>query len=1042
MAKITVDVVLNDGEDSTTFGDSFSSNDNVDVRNPMVSNPSLIGVNVEESYFDTFKSDSRIKTAQRADEFPVAPTGTPPAFTNMNGKKIVVSSSAWDTNQPGSNFIPAQFYYDTDIIPSPLLSEQTKSFFYALKNNSYFSIQTSNSLGVTQYQNNPTLEVFEGGTLRLYPPSIYNLQKVVGVTPPSTPTTYNITTIAPSSGNYTLSGTDRNGSVSGANQPVTVNVGDTINFNLSSVSSIHPFYLKTALGYGNSNQVNTPVATGQGSTGSNTVSWTPNAAGTYYYQCGNHYGMNGTITVASGGGGYVIDVSDRVSVGDGNQTNPTINIEVGDSVYFYNEVVYSNGSAHPLYIKTAPTTGTGDQVTTGTASGQGGVATAAYSLFTSWDTSTSQGGSPVTPGTYYYQSSASLGVGGKIIVHAAGTLSNEPIYVCTSASNPIGTQVSNSTPNISNVTNQGTTDSNNYLTVTFGEGSTGTYYYQSSNNASYGGTINVTKSSGNSVGVRTGATYLPDVNDAYSNVNYSSQWTGKHVDIVTVEVGVDWVASNFHVSHPDFDSLTSPGTTRFIPQDWPGLVEPANLQVSNGTQILTSHGIGVLSAAGGTICGFAKHANLYQMSSTGSDSWADLYDSILTWHNAKSVNPTTGKKNPTIVIGEVQFGTWWNSCYKISEISSIQENINGIWTDVVTRPSGGWGQVGSDVTAFVDRCMIPRQIKDPDTNEYHWVIPVPDPTEYNALNVAMDACNAAGIHMINASANQGGTFVKNDDSKYGYNGERFIVDANATVYSIGYGTGNSWQITIGKGSVPLGSPEYPWFNYGIHGKPYGIDVAAGQNSEEWSVLDDYSCRGPGIDIVGMGGNTYTSNPNTTFSGGYKWGMFSGTSCATPTVVGKAACEIEKYFTYNNEYPTPTQLKEIVCQRKYFYGHRSDDTYQRKHILLSDSFIRSLTPYAGTANQTGTYNWSSLPVPQTGTNYYSHFYGTVGLCQIYEGQYINGGINFVELAGTTRQKASLNVKGFDRSQTRGPRPLSGGVYPRPKIGRHNQLPFIK
>ena len=37
MAKVTVDVVLNDGEDSTAFGNSFSSNDNVDVRNPMVS---------------------------------------------------------------------------------------------------------------------------------------------------------------------------------------------------------------------------------------------------------------------------------------------------------------------------------------------------------------------------------------------------------------------------------------------------------------------------------------------------------------------------------------------------------------------------------------------------------------------------------------------------------------------------------------------------------------------------------------------------------------------------------------------------------------------------------------------------------------------------------------------------------------------------------------------------------------------------------------------------------------------------------------------
>jgi len=1040
MAKITVDVVLNDGEDSTTFGDSFSSNDNVDVRNPMVSNPSLIGLNVEESYFDTFKLDSRIKKAQRADEFPIASTGTPPAFTNMNGKQIVVSTSAWDATQPGSNFIPAQFYYDTDIIPSPPLAEQTNSFFYALKNNSYFSIQTNNSLGVTQYQNNPTLEVLEGCTLRLRPPSFYSAAKVVSVTSPSTPTTYNITTTAPSTAYYTINGTDRNGSVSGNNAGVTINVGDTINFNLSGVSGIHPFYLKTVQGFGVANQVSTPAATGQGSTGNGTVSWTPNTAGTYYYQCSNHNGMNGTITVVSAGGGYVIDVSDRVSVGDGNQTNPTINIEVGDTIAFYNETAY--GSAHPLYIKTSPTTGTGDQVTTGTASGQGGVATVPYAMWTDWDTSTTQGGTPVTPGTYYYQSSASLGVGGEIIVHAAGTLSNEPIYVCTSAANPTGTQVSNSTPNLSNVTNQGTTDSNNYLTVTFGAGSTGTYYYQSSNNSSYGGTINVTKSDKNSLGVRTDATYLPDINNSYSGVDYSSQWTGKHVDIVTMEVGGAWAPANYHVNHPDFDSLTNSGTSRFTPMDWPGLSDAGNLQVSDGTKIMTDHGAGVLSAAAGTICGFAKHANLYQMTSYGSDSFADMYDSLLTWHNAKSVNPTTGKKNPTIAIGEVQWGTWWNSCYKISEISSIQEYINGTWTDVVTRPSGGWGQVGSDVTAFVDRGMIPRQIKDPDTNEYHWVIGVPDPVEYNALNVTMDACNAAGIHMINASSNQGQTFVKNDDSKYGSNGERFLVDANATVYSIGYGSGSTWQVTIGKGSVPLGSPEYPWYNYGTHGKSYGIDVAAGQNSEEWSVLDDYTCRGPGVDIVGMGANTFTSYPNTTFGGGYKWGMFSGTSCATPTVVGKAACEIEKYFTYNNEYPTPTQLKEILCQQKYFYGHRSDDTYQRKHILLSDSFIRSLTPHAGTANQNGTFNWSSLPVPQTGTFSYSHFYGTVGLCQIREGQYINGGINFVELAGTTRQKANLNVKGFDRSQTRGPRPLSGGVYPRPKIGRHNQLPFLK
>ena len=130
MAKVLVDVVLNDGEDSTAFGNSFSSNENVEVRNPMVSSPNLIGVNVEESYFDTFKSDSRIKSVDKESQFKVASIGTIPPFVNMNGKTAVALPSAWDTAQPGSNFIPTQFYYDTDTIPSPPLAVVTKTWFY------------------------------------------------------------------------------------------------------------------------------------------------------------------------------------------------------------------------------------------------------------------------------------------------------------------------------------------------------------------------------------------------------------------------------------------------------------------------------------------------------------------------------------------------------------------------------------------------------------------------------------------------------------------------------------------------------------------------------------------------------------------------------------------------------------------------------------------------------------------------------------------------------------------------------------------------
>ena len=103
-----------------------------------------------------------------------------------------------------------------------------------------------------------------------------------------------------------MSGTDRNGSVSGTHPTVTCYVGDTLNFNLSSVPSNHPFYIRVSSGGSN---VTTPTASGQGSVGTATVSWTPNTAGTYSYICGIHSSMKGTITVQSapgGSGGVVV----------------------------------------------------------------------------------------------------------------------------------------------------------------------------------------------------------------------------------------------------------------------------------------------------------------------------------------------------------------------------------------------------------------------------------------------------------------------------------------------------------------------------------------------------------------------------------------------------------------------------------------------------------------------------------------------------------------------------------------------------------------
>jgi plastocyanin len=96
---------------------------------------------------------------------------------------------------------------------------------------------------------------------------------------------------------YTLSGTDRNGAVSGNDPPVSLQVGDTVQFDLVNVHISHPFHIKTAATLGTGDEVSNPAATNNGAYGTTTITWTPTVAGTYYYICRYHIDMENTITV-------------------------------------------------------------------------------------------------------------------------------------------------------------------------------------------------------------------------------------------------------------------------------------------------------------------------------------------------------------------------------------------------------------------------------------------------------------------------------------------------------------------------------------------------------------------------------------------------------------------------------------------------------------------------------------------------------------------------------------------------------------------------
>ena len=102
-------------------------------------------------------------------------------------------------------------------------------------------------------------------------------------------------TVTHSGNSYNLSGTDRNGSVSGSQPTLTFNSGDNVRFAVNAgTASAHPFYIKTTQSTGTGNQVS--GATGQGTV---EVDWTTatDGAGSYGYQCSIHFSMWNTITI-------------------------------------------------------------------------------------------------------------------------------------------------------------------------------------------------------------------------------------------------------------------------------------------------------------------------------------------------------------------------------------------------------------------------------------------------------------------------------------------------------------------------------------------------------------------------------------------------------------------------------------------------------------------------------------------------------------------------------------------------------------------------
>lgn len=394
------------------------------------------------------------------------------------------------------------------------------------------------------------------------------------------------------------------------------------------------------------------------------------------------------------------------------------------------------------------------------------------------------------------------------------------------------------------------------------------------------------------------------------NYVYTNNGTG--VDVVIQDTGIQF-------DHPEF--LDASGNNRVQPLNWYTASGLPGTQSSNHYRDHHGHGTHVAGTVAGKLYGWAKNARIYALKVAGLEGTgdsgtgipvSDCFDVIKMWHRNKPIDPTIGRKRPTVVNMSWGYGTSFT-------------NINGgvyrgtPWTGSVKNPA--YGMTGS---GLFSRHPVRVSSVDVDIQEL--------------IDEGVIVCIAAGNEFTKIDIPGGIDY----DNYYNRTG----------VGQVYYHRGMS---PYSEDAIIVGSMDSDVFN-----------ATTDQKS-------DFSNAGPGVHIFAAGSNIMSScstinvfginaanyHLNTT----YRQANISGTSMATPQITG-----IATLFLQNNLTATPAQVKNWFLSKatSTIYKTNQDNDYTNARSQWGgDTKVVWASTTAG-----------SEVVPTTGISFWKGFGGKV------------------------------------------------------------------